>query len=183
MTAANRYAKALFALAAEGRQQPAVAQASVSLALALEDVTVASAIANPLLSPANRLKLAAAMAKSVNAPQSLAGTLGVLATNNRLGLLAWVLSDYQELNDTASGITHVQVASATPLTEAQRTRLSTAIKAHARSSGVRLEETVDTTLMGGFRAFFNGKVWDASLSGNLARLSTRLLASVTEHQK
>lgn len=182
MTAANRYANALFALATEAKQQPAVATAVASLAAALDDATVAGALANPLLTPAQRTALAASMAKAIKAPTMLANTLGVLAANNRLGVLAAVLKAYQALNDTASGITLVKLSSAAPLTDAQRTKLTDMLKQYTKSASVRLEESVDTSLQGGFRAFFNGSVWDASLSGSIARISTRLKAAVAQRQ-
>lgn len=182
MTAANRYAQALFSLAEEGKQQSAVAAGVIALATSVSDPVIAKALANPLLTTAQRTSLAAAMAKAVKAPTSLANSLGVLAANNRLSILAAVLSAYQALNDTASGITHVKLSAAAPLTEAQRTKLTDLIKKHTKSSGIRLEETVDASLQGGFRAFFDGTVWDASLAGSIARLSTRLKAAVAQRQ-
>lgn len=182
MTVASRYAQALFAFAAEGKTQPAVATAVTALAEAVREPTIAATLANPRLTPAQRQQLAAAMAKATKAPQALANTLGVLAENNRLSKLAGVAEAYLELNDTASGITHVKVATATPLTEAQRTKLADLIKKQAKSADVRLEETLDITLQGGFRAYFNGMVWDASLSGQVSRLATRLRAAITQHQ-
>ncbi len=122
------------------------------------------------------------MAKAVKAPVQLANTLGVLAANNRLSALSGVLSRYLQLNDAASGVTHVKLTSATPLTDAQRTKLADLIKKHTKSTDIRLEETVDASLKGGFRAFFNGSVWDASLSGQLARISNRLRATIAQRQ-
>jgi ATP synthase F1 delta subunit len=182
MTAASRYAQALFSLAEEAKQQPAVASGVAALAASVADPVVASALANPLLTSSQRKALAVTMAKSVKAPASLANTLGVLAENNRLAILPAVLSVYQTLNDNSAGITHVKLSSATALTEAQRTRLTDLIKKHTKATDIRLEETIDATLQGGFRAFFDGKVWDASLSGSIARLGTRLMASVTQRQ-
>ncbi|RYG60538.1 MAG: ATP synthase F1 subunit delta [Alphaproteobacteria bacterium] len=180
MTAASRYANALFALAQDANAQQPVAAAVATLATAVEDASVAAALANPRLSPAQRTQLAASMAKAVNAPQALANTLGVLAANNRLSVLAAVLRSYQSLHDASFGVTHVQLATATPLTEAQRTKLADLIRKQAKSSDVRIDETVDASLKGGFRAFFNGQVWDASLSGQLARISTRLRSAITQ---
>ncbi len=184
MSAANpsssRYASALFELAAQNNQQQAVSSAVVSLAAALEDASVKASLANPRLTPAQRKSLAGVMAKAVKAPTMLANTLGVLAANNRLDQLAQVLAAYRELADAASGITLVKLASAEPLTDAQRTRLTDLLKKHTATAGIRLEETLDPTLKGGFRAFWNGKVWDASLSGAVARLSASLKQAVTQ---
>lgn len=182
MTAANRYAKALFALSAEQKQQAAVATAVQALAGAVKDEAVAAALANPRLTPAQRTQLAASMAKAVKAPALLANTLGVLAANNRIALIPAVLEQFLSLADAQNGITRVEVTTATPLTDAQRTKISKLIQDHAKSSGVHLNETLDASLKGGFRAFFNGQVWDASLSGRLASLGIRLRAAIAERQ-
>lgn len=182
MTAASRYANALFAIAQDAKAQQPVATAVAALAAALEDPSIAAALANPLLKPAQRKQLAASMAKAVKAPQALEGTLGVLAANNRLSVLANVLRSYQTLHDASFGVTHVQLATAAPLTDSQRTKLTDLIKKHTKATDIRLDETVDTSLKGGFRAFFNGKVWDASLSGQLARISTRLRSVIAQRQ-
>lgn len=182
MTAANRYAQALFALAEEAKAQQSVATAVAALAAATEDASIAAALANPRLAPAQRTQLAASMAKAVSAPQVLANTLGVLAANNRLSKLSGVLARYLELSDTASGVTHVQLTSAAPLTDTQRKQLADLIKKHTKATDIRLEETIDASLKGGFRAFFGGKVWDASLSGQLARISTRLRSAIAQRQ-
>ena len=39
---------------------------------------------------------------------------------------------------------------------------------------VVLEDTVQPCLLGGFRAFVNGHVWDASVQGGLTRLHSHL---------
>jgi ATP synthase F1 delta subunit len=182
MTAASRYANALFAIADSSKAQQPVATAVTALVAALDDSAIAEALANPRLTPAQRKQLAASMAKAVKAPQALADTLGVVATNNRLGMLSGILKSYLSLHDASLGVTHVQLTTAAPLTDAQRTKLTALIKKHTSSTDIRLDETVDTALKGGFRAFFNGKVWDASLSGQLARISSRLRSAITQRQ-
>jgi F-type H+-transporting ATPase subunit delta len=182
MTAATRYAQALFNLTQEGKQQAAVTPAVAALSSALQDAAIAQGVTNPRLTIAQRTALVGSMSKAIKAPSLLANTLGLLAQNNRLSLLAGVLTTYQQLADAANSITHVKVSSATALTDAQRTKLTALIKAQAKATEVRLEETLDASLKGGFRAFFNGLVWDASLSGNLARLSTRLKTAIAQRQ-
>jgi len=182
MTAANRYAKALFALSVEHKQQGAVTASVQALAAAVADDTVAATLANPRLTPAQRTQLAASMVKAVKAPALLGNTLNVLAANNRIALIPAVLEQFLELNDAQSGITHVEVASATPLTDIQRAKISKLIQEHTKATDIRLNETLDASLKGGFRAFFNGKVWDASLSGRLARIGSRLRAAISERQ-
>lgn len=182
MTAASRYAKALFDLSVEHKQQSAVTASVQALAAAVADDTVAATLANPRLTPAQRTQLVNSMAKAIKAPALLANTLGVLAANNRVALIPAVLEQFLELNDAQSGVTRVDVATAAPLTDAQRTKISKMIKDYTKATDVQLNETLDTSLKGGFRAFFNGQVWDASLSGHLSRIGSRLRAAINERQ-
>lgn len=182
MTAASRYANALFALSAEQKQQGSVTASVQALAAAVADDTVAATLTNPRLSATQRTRLAEGMAKAVKAPVLLANTLGVLAANNRIALIPAVLEQFLALNDAQSGVTRVEVTTATPLTDAQRAKVSKMIKDYTKATDVQLNETLDASLKGGFRAFFNGKVWDASLSGHLSRIGSRLRAAIAERQ-
>jgi ATP synthase F1 delta subunit len=181
MTAANRYAAALFQLADAEGQGPAVAESFALLQPALADAEVLATLSNPRLLPAERTKLALVLAKAVKAPLLLANTLQVLAANNRLGLLAEVATLYQGLADAAAGTVTVRLQTAAPFTDAQRIQLKAMVKNHLKAKNVKLEEHADTHLIGGFRAFFGGSVWDASTSGNLARLAARLKASLNQN--
>ena len=174
MTAANRYAKALFELAQSHKQLAAVTSPVATLAEAIADASIARALHNPKLSDSQRTQFAKTLAKSVNAPALLANTLGLLAQNNRLSLLAETLAAFQTLANESAGITQLTVQSAQPLSAEQRTHLEAFVKKDAKSNGVKITETLQPELIAGFRAFFNGKVWDTSLSGNLARLKTSL---------
>lgn len=178
MSSAARYAQALFQLAEERKQQPAVAGTMAALQPALQDESIAAALANPRLQPAQRLKFAAAVSKSVKAPAVLEDTLKLIARNNRLSILPQIVAAYQTLADAASGTARVQLTTAAALTEAQRTQLKVQLQKHLGAKSVQLEEQVDASLIGGFRAFFAGQVWDTSVSGNLARLSAKLKSSL-----
>lgn len=177
--AARRYANALFQLA-QGAEDAAVQSALAALQPALADAGVQAALANPGLSRSRRAELAQAIAKTAKAPKLLANTLQTLAANNRLALLPQVAAEYQILTDTAAGIARVRVQAVEKLTESQRTQLKALVKSHLKAKNVELEETLEPTLLGGFRAFFGGQVWDASLTGSLNRLATRLKQSLSQ---
>lgn len=178
MTAARRYANALFQLGAEAGQTAAVQESLAALQPSLSELQ--GALANPVLSRAQRAQFAQTIAKAIKAPKVLANTLQTLAANNRLALLPEVATTYQTLTDTAAGTARVRVQSVQKLSDAQRTELKTLVKAHMHAKTVELEETTEPSLLGGFRAFFGGQVWDASLTGNLNRLATRLKLSLNQ---
>lgn len=180
--AAHRYAAAMFQLAAQGKQAAAVGNAVAALSQAVADVALARGLGGQQLSRGQRLQLAQAMAKAAKAPPVMENTLKLMAANNRLADVPAMLKAYGELSDNAAGIVPIQVRTAARLTEQQRLQLRMLVKNYTHAKDTRLEETVDPTLIGGFRALFAGRAWDTSLSGGLARLAARLKAGVNNHQ-
>lgn len=178
MSAAPRYAKALYQLAVSAKAVPVVVAQAAALHAALAEKTVADALSNPGLSAERRLLLAESMAKAVKAHQLLADTLRLMASNNRLPLVPEMLKSIETLSDNATFTARATVESATPLTEAQRTLLAAKIKAFTNASQVVMEEKTKPSLMGGFRAYFKGQVWDTTVAGNLARLRQQLADAI-----
>lgn len=174
MTAATRYAKALFELASAHKQLAALSAPVATLAEAVAEPSITRALHNPKLSDSQRATFAKTLASSVKAPALLANTLGLLAQNNRLALLPETLNAFIALAEAEAGITHITVQSAQPLSAEQREQLKKFVMKEAKSNGVQFTETEMPELIAGFRAFFNGKVWDTSLSGGLARLKASL---------
>jgi F-type H+-transporting ATPase subunit delta len=170
MTAATRYAQALFELAEDAGQLPALAAPMVSLAEVLEDETLRRALENPKLTPAHRLNLARAIAADIKAPPLLAKTLSLLAHNNRLLLLPEVLDACLRLAEEKEGILRLAVQTAEPLSDDQRKHLKTVVLQQTGSAGVIIHETTQPNLIAGFRATFGGMVWDTSVANGLARL-------------
>ncbi len=184
MSAANRYALALFQLAEQAGQLLVLAAPVAQLRAVLP--SIATTLHNPRLTPAQRTAVATALAGAVQAPTLLANTLQVLAANRRLALLPEVLAHLQSLLDAAQGTSRVRVETATALTDVQRTKLANLLStllttladnkqvAKQVAKQVVLEDTVQPCLLGGFRAFVNGHVWDASVQGGLTRLHSHL---------
>jgi F-type H+-transporting ATPase subunit delta len=184
MSAANRYALALFQLAEQAGQLLVLATPVAQLRAVLP--SIATTLHNPRLTPAQRTAVATALAGAVQAPTLLANTLQVLAANRRLALLPEVLAHLQSLLDAAQGTSRVRVETATALTDVQRTKLANLLStllttladnkqvAKQAAKHVVLEDTVQPRLLGGFRTFVNGHVWDASVQGGLTRLHSHL---------
>lgn len=179
-TIANRYAKALHQAAAAEGALPAVLEAAATLADAVSDPATQAAMANPALGPARRVQLAETLARAVSAPAPLAGLLSVMAKNNRFAQLANVLKALEEAVAAEEGRVTVRLETAQPLTDAQRTSLKAQVKVYVHAKDVVLQETVVPGLLGGFRAFFGGRLWDASVRGGFTRLSGRLQTTVTK---
>lgn len=179
-TIANRYAKALKQAATAEGDLPAVLAAAATLLVAVSDAAMLEALSNPSLSPSQRVKLAETLAKSVSAPAALAGLLNVVAKNHRFAQLPGILKALEELVAAEEGRMTVRLETAQPLTDAQRISLKAQVKAHTGARDVTLHETVQPGLLGGFRAFFGGNLWDASVRGGFVRMAGRLQGSVTK---
>lgn len=178
VSAAARYARALYQLAQHSKSLSVTLAAAEGLREVLADAELATLLAQPLPA-AMRVKLARSLSVTAKLPESLANTVGVMARNNRLALISAMLEALQAMADAEAGITRVRVECAAPLSAAQQANLTKQVAAVVKTAKqIVLEETANPVLLGGLRAFFAGYVWDASLSGSLDRLKTSLARSV-----
>jgi F-type H+-transporting ATPase subunit delta len=179
MTVARRYALASLAVARQDAATfPKFADAVTSLAKAVASPLIMSALHNPKLKAAQRHTLATTLGKAVQAPKALANLLLLLAQKGRLALLPAVLVATQEAMAAQAGLTKLVVHTAQPLTDAQKISLKVQVKTYTKAKDVQLQEVVKPELVGGFRAFFGGLVWDKSVQGGLARLKASLQQAI-----
>ena len=87
--------------------------------------------------------------------------------------LTGALAAYEALYREEEGIALAEVTSAAPLTDAERAALKARLD---RETGKRreLSERVDPTLIGGIRVMVEGRLYDGTVSGKLARFKRRL---------
>lgn len=174
MTAATRYAKALFELSENANLTGTLQAPLAELKSALEEQDLTHVLANPNHTPAQRAAFAASLSKALKAPPILANLLGLLAQHNRLPLLPEIIDAFQLRAEEKSGITRLHVQTAEPLTEAQRAKLKAMVLKFTGGTDVIVRETQNADLIAGFRASFAGRVWDTSLSTGLARARAAL---------
>jgi F-type H+-transporting ATPase subunit delta len=97
----------------------------------------------------------------------------VLAENHRLLLLPEVAAHYEVLRSSVENTIDVDVVSAVALNDAQAAKLEAALSARLKRR-VRMQTSVDATLLGGAVVRAGDLVIDGSLRGRLARLATEL---------
>ena len=171
-TIARPYAKAAFA-AADGR----LGEWSAALrraAAVVTDERVAALLDNPRVTPEQLAELICSIAD----PQLDAARrnfIRTLADNHRLRCLPEVAARFDELKAEAEGTIEVEVTSATPLTDAQRRSLASALERRLRRS-VRLRCALDPTLIGGASVRAGDLVIDGSLRSRLERIRHQLTA-------
>ena len=101
--------------------------------------------------------------------------LQVMADNNRLLLLPAVHEQFQALKANLERTIDVDVVTAAPLSEALRARLAAAL-GQRLGREVRVEVSIDPTLLGGAVIRAGDTVIDGSLRGRLNKLADALLS-------
>lgn len=172
--AAQRYAKALFALARdEGRIEP-VGEEFTSLVEAMKAVPpLRDVLVRPLYPVAERRAALRAVGERIGLSPLVQHFLSFVIDQRRTRDIEAILDEYRQLAEAAAGHVRGKVASAAPLDDGQLERLRAAL---ARRTGriVDLEVHVDPQLLGGVVARVGDLVFDGSLRTQLAQLRASL---------
>lgn len=169
VTIARPYARAAFEHARERNAFGAWSELLSTASAIVADERVARLLSNPRVTPAELVDLIADIAGSVVDPQGR-NFLDTLAQNRRLDVLPDVAAIYEELRAEVENTADVQVISAIALDDAQRERLTAALKKRLKRE-VRLHCEVDASLIGGAIVRSGDLVIDGSLRAGLERLS------------
>lgn len=97
----------------------------------------------------------------------------LLADNGKLALAGQIAVLYEQYLASEQGFLTARVLSAYPLNETEKKQLGKALQ-KALGKRVRLEATVDRSLIGGVVIRVGDKVIDGSIKGQLQRLAKRL---------
>ncbi len=171
-TLARPYAKAAFDLA---RERQELADWSAWLLVGSEvvaDEAVTDWLTMPTLDRTQPVQLIADAAR-VEVDSHYGRFLGVLAENDRLGLLPEITVLFNRLRQGAEGRLRVKVVSAIPLQGDQAERMSAALQKRFECE-VELENEVDAGVLGGAIIYAGDQVIDGSLKGRLDRLQNSL---------
>ena len=171
-TIARPYAKAAFEYAREANAFAAWSQGLERTAQIVADPSVAPLTKSPQW-PADKL---ADLITDVAGGQITAGMrnfVRVLAENHRLLLLPEIAVHYEVLRSAVENTIDVDVVSAVPLDAAQTEKLKQALSTRL-GRRVRMQNSVDATLLGGAVVRAGDLVIDGSLKGRLERLATDL---------
>lgn len=171
-TIARPYAKAAFEYA---RGAKAFSEWSRGLNTAAEivaDPRVSRLCLSPQLSAADLAGLVTDVG-GASLDAGMQNFVRVLAENHRLLLLPEIAAQYAELRSAVENTVDVEVTSAVALDAAQTENLVRALNARLKRQ-VRLQNSVDSALLGGAIVRAGDLVIDGSLKGRLERLATEL---------
>ena len=172
---ADRYALALLGLADDMRQtEPgALDRIATDLEAVLDlwrhDQGFRFFVADPRLAAVDQRNGAFAILERAGIGTEVRNLVGVLITNRRLGQLAAVAAAFGVKLAERRGQQVAEVITAHALSDTQRAQI-TARLTEAGYSGVRLRETLDTTILGGLIVRIGSRLYDNSIKSKLQRL-------------
>ena len=171
-TIARPYAKAAFQYAQGAKAFAGWSQGLQAAADIVADPRVAALTKSPQTSQDDLVSIISDVAADKLTP-GMQNFVRVLAENHRLLLLPEIAAHYEALRSDVENTIDVEVVSAVALNSAQADKLSQALSTRLKRK-VRMQNSVDATLLGGAVVRAGDLVIDGSLKGRLQRLATEL---------
>lgn len=173
---ARLYARSLFELAEQeggrGRIEEIGAELGEVVELARSDRRFGEFLSSRIVASSDRARSLEKIFRG-NISELLLRFLLVLAGKDRLGHLAVVASAYDERVQEAFGLVEVDVYTATPIDQAMRDRIGSALQRAIGKEPV-LHAYTDESMLGGIKVRVGDQLMDASVATRLRRLRERL---------
>jgi len=171
-TLARPYAKAVFEHGRDHNTLPAWASELAALSAVVEEPTVAAMIDAPSV---GRVALGDAIVSAMGATLSVSGAslVRLLVENRRLVLAPVIAEQFMDLKNEFESTVDVSITTATPVSAAQQTELSSAIGKRLDRK-LQIDWSVDESLLAGAIVRAGDLVIDGSMSGELDRLKSSL---------
>jgi len=172
ITIARPYAKAIFALARDGKQLPHWSQIVGVGATVVSDERVKRLLDNPHVRSQQLVDLICDVGAEPF-DQQARNFLAVMGENHRLGFLPEIAQLYAKMRADYERVLDVTVASAVELSKEQRERFTQALRKRF-DRDVRLHTRIDASLLGGAVVQADDLVIDGSVRGGLEQLATQV---------
>ena len=167
---AARYATAMFELAKESKSLAKLEGNLNDLAQALtESSDLRAMIASPVLSRAEQGAAMGALASKMSLVPELRNGLALMAQKRRLFVLPQLIVQLKAMIAEDKGEVSAEVTSAKALTKAQADKLAKTLKARV-GKDVKINATVDESLIGGLVVKMGSKMIDTSIRSKLDSL-------------
>ncbi len=178
-TLARPYAQAIFDLAQSGNALGDWSGALQAAGLVVDDPSIARLIDNPKVSDKRLVELLQSIFADIPAAKSLAGgsdgtnLLRLLIENDRLGVLPEIAERFEALKSAAENIVEVTITTASPIDDAQKQTIVSALQARLGNK-INATTATDEDLIGGAIIRAGDFVIDGSVRAQLDRLSASL---------
>lgn len=171
---AGRYAQALFDIVRQDGGVDALADEVASLGETLANsAELRTALASPVLTRDQQTGVIRAVAQKMNLSPLLSNTLALMADNRRLFAVPALVKALQAMIADARGEATADVVSAQALTAEQSERLARTLSEKSGRS-VKLNATVDESLIGGMIVKMGSKMIDTSVRSRLSSLQNTM---------
>ncbi|WP_442596896.1 F0F1 ATP synthase subunit delta [Neobacillus sp. D3-1R] len=171
---AKRYALALFQLSKENNLLTQIEEElRVVKSVLVNSSDLNAVLKSPKVSVAKKKEIIKDSFSKVN--PFVLNTLMILVDRHRDDQIVDVVDQFIELANEEHGIAEAKVYSIRPLTKEESETLSTSFAAKVGKKSLRIENIVDTDLLGGLKIRIGNRIYDGSLRGKLERLERKLL--------
>jgi F-type H+-transporting ATPase subunit delta len=175
--AAGRYASAIFDLAVETNAVDALESDFATLNTLIDDSDDLSRVVNsPAYSRADQSKAMSAILSKAGSSDLTSKFVSLMISKGRLSALPGAIAGFTEMLADHRGETVAEVTSAKPLSDAQRDTLAANLKS-SFGKDVKIDASVDPSLLGGLIVKVGSKMIDSSLKTKLAGLQLAMKAS------
>ncbi len=175
----RRYAKALMEVAAQRKDDLELYKIMQTLAAAFENTKgLQQTLANPFVDSKDKIDLLtkAVYGDSTDKPDATySDFLKLLAQNGRIDLARDIALAYINIYRQEHNIFRVDIVSAAPLDQSEKTRLEKVIKKHIGEATSEFNFSTDPALIGGFTVTVNSERLDASVASQLKLLRLKLV--------
>lgn len=169
---AGRYATALFELARDARSLDTVAADLARVQQMIADSPdLARLVRSPVFGRDEQRRAMAAVLERAGIGDLVRRFVGVVADNRRLFVLVGMIGAFQTLLARHRGETLAEVATATPLADAQLAAIRSAL-AQALGREVSVQSRVEPELIGGLVVKVGSRLVDGSIRAKLNNLKT-----------
>jgi F-type H+-transporting ATPase subunit delta len=167
----NRYAKALYELAAEKKIVSKIVKDFQEIKTLLENNDMLmNMIKSPAISKADKLSSISAVLKRMKVDKLTIKFCGTLAANGRLNSLKQIQDVFLSIVSKTNGEVQAEVTSSAKLDKDQQKKVETAISEATGVKKISLSLKVDETLIAGLIVKIGSKMIDSSIKTKLNRL-------------
>ena len=173
-TLAKRYAQALVEIGEEQNALDGYGRDLTALTeLVAESKDFREVLINPVFPKEDKKKIANSILEKLGTDRMVINFINLLIDRKRIDQLEGIEKAYHQRVDEIRGITRGEVASASPLDDAELDRIRQALS-DISGKDVRLSARVDPSLIGGLVAKVGDKVFDGSIRSQLNELKDSL---------
>lgn len=174
MTVARRYASALADVLVERHEEAVVREElKVWQRMVQSNPLLLEALTNPTVAYDQKSKLLSELIVKSNVQRTTANFLRLLLKNQRFAELAQINSKLSQIMDERGGVVSAEVVSARPISDSVKDSLEQTLR-QITNRRVRLNFTIDETLLGGIVTRIGSTIYDGSVRSQLERLRQEL---------